>query len=208
MHVTPPLRVRSGTWVIVLDDGNTLTATVVDFGGQDVYHRTHTVLFSKDAVYLVMYKPGTECEAAVRRYMEHITLRSPGAPMVLVETHADEGDDDAAPALDVTRIAADFPSVSPDVMRVSGVTGAGVPALTAAVRAAALTLSHVLQPNVPTTHVSMETLILAMREALKREGAVPVSLLSALIEAAMRELGFTTAAQGACEWGGVRVCVT
>ena len=70
------------------DSGTPLTLNGWDFGGQDVYKPTHQLFFSTPAVYLVVWKPREGQHAgAVEEWIKLVTLRAPGARVLVVATH-------------------------------------------------------------------------------------------------------------------------
>ena len=157
--VTPVTHgIETGTFTI-LDgpDGKPMKATVTDFGGQQQYRRTHPVLFTDKAVYLVVWSPRadqTTTLASVRRYVRQVSTRAPGAPIVLVETHAGEGMASLVSASAWATLHGEHACVmGSGVVRVDGRTGVGVAELTAVVKSAALTLAHVPEREVPARYV-------------------------------------------------------
>ena len=56
---------------------------------QDVYHRTHPILFSNRAVYAVVYAPRADTAASLDGYLQTIHAHAPDAPVIIVRTHAD-----------------------------------------------------------------------------------------------------------------------
>ena len=77
-------------------------------GGQDVYHRTHGIVYNSNAVYCVVWKPRSSTSVSrLRGFLRTIKLRAPGSPVVLVETCADMG----LGGLDVGGLMEEFPEV-------------------------------------------------------------------------------------------------
>jgi internalin A len=65
-----------------------------DFGGQQVYLNTHTMLFSDKTLYLLVWNPRTATDKRVlESYLLNIRSRSKTARVMLVTTHATEMED-------------------------------------------------------------------------------------------------------------------
>lgn len=152
--------IETGTFTVADGpEGEAMTATVTDFGGQAQYRRTHPVLFTNEAVYLVVWSPRADkasALASVRRYVQQVSTRAPGAPIVLVETHAAEGLEPLLSASTWATLCIEYASiVGSGAIHVDGRTGLGVAELQATVKAAAQTLAHVPERNVPSRYAPL-----------------------------------------------------
>src|SRR3990167_4792126 len=72
---------------------NDVTLHTWDFGGQEVYHYTHQLFLSENAVYLVLFRlnePARRSLKQVKFWLDSIVARTRGGAVVmLVATHAD-----------------------------------------------------------------------------------------------------------------------
>lgn len=75
------------------DDKGTDTQVYLDcwdFAGQDLYYTTHQFFLSVRAIYVVMFNLAAPNENNVHYWLKSIRMMSPGAPIILVGTHADQ----------------------------------------------------------------------------------------------------------------------
>ena len=153
--VTPVTHgIETGTFTIADGPGGVdMTGTVTDFGGQAQYRRTHPVLFSSQAVFAVVWSPRsdkTSTIARVEQYVRRVSARAPGAPVVLVETHAESSLASVLDEASVVRLRKTYPCVfGGRAVRVDGRSGKGITELKETLKAAASTLAHVPERDVP-----------------------------------------------------------
>ncbi len=77
---------------------------------QEVYQRTHPVLFSDRALYVVVYSLRAGASVAdLTRHLMNVTVRCKDAPIVVVGTHSDAVGGDAP--LPLAALKARFPLV-------------------------------------------------------------------------------------------------
>jgi internalin A len=90
------------------DAGEDMTIRVWDFGGQEVYRITHQFFFSRQALYLLVWKPreGQE-QNEVEGWLRRIRLRvGPDAQVLIVATHCARNQH---PDLDYPHLQREFP---------------------------------------------------------------------------------------------------
>ena len=104
--------------------GEPLTLNFWDFGGQEVYRITHQFFFSRQALYLLVWKPreGQE-ENALEGWLERIHLRVGDAARVLiVATHCNE----RQPELDYPALEAKYGDILAGHCQVDSADGTGI----------------------------------------------------------------------------------
>jgi internalin A len=116
------------------DLGVDTTVRVWDFGGQEAYRITHQLFFTKDAVYLVVWRPGPGHERSeVEGWLRRIRLRvGQDARALVVATHRSG---DPQPDLDYVHLKRTFPELLAGQVEVDSSTGRGIPELRQAIAA-------------------------------------------------------------------------
>ncbi|KXZ48565.1 hypothetical protein GPECTOR_26g468 [Gonium pectorale] len=153
-----------------------MTFSLWDFGGQDVYYSTHAFFMASRAVYLVMYRSRDDSELdRLQEYMDRIQALAPGAPMVLVGTHAGERTEQGGnfrPKQPPPTLFTAFPSLHREPLFVSSMNGYGVKDLKAVVLQLALR-----QPGVgellPASFIKLRRAVQSKQQTFK-SGAEPV----------------------------------
>lgn len=68
-----------------------LSFSVWDFGGQEVYHTTHSFFLTERSIYLVVFRADRdERESRVAYWLGAIRSHAPNAPIIIVATHLDK----------------------------------------------------------------------------------------------------------------------
>jgi internalin A len=89
-------------------DGVTMRLSVWDFGGQDIYHATHQFFLTGRSLFLLVWNAGEGTDRGRLRYwLETITARAPGAPILIVATYTA----DRAADIDARSLAARYPAI-------------------------------------------------------------------------------------------------
>ena len=112
--------------------GGELTAHVWDFGGQEVYRVTHQLFFSRNALYLVVWKPrdGQE-QNEVEGWLRRIRLRVATAGRAfIVATHCSG---ERQPDLDLPSLKREFGALLGGHFQVDSETGYGIADLRSAI---------------------------------------------------------------------------
>ena len=102
-----------------------MTIRLWDFGGQELYRITHQFFFSKQALFVVVWKPreGQE-QNEVEGWLRRIRLRvGPAARVLIVATHCA---DDNFPDLDYPQMQRQFPEMLVGNFAVDNQTGRGI----------------------------------------------------------------------------------
>jgi internalin A len=85
------------------DHGETLRINIWDFGGQDIYHGTHTLFLRSRAVFLLVWdrdsaqQPGYDADGfhfehfPLAYWLDYIRDASPESPVIVVENKCDDG---------------------------------------------------------------------------------------------------------------------
>ncbi len=116
-----------------------------DFGGQEVYRITHQFFFSRDAVYLLVWKPreGQE-ENALEDWLERIQLRvGTEAKVLIVATHCNQ----RQPELDYPYLESRFGHILVEHFEVDNEDNTGIEALLNEIKSVVTThLKHIGTP--------------------------------------------------------------
>ncbi len=109
----------------ILGSASDISLRFWDFGGQEVYRVTHQFFFSKDAIYLVAWRPREGQEAnAVEEWVRRVKIRSGDrARALIVATFADEG---RQPEIDYSELRTRYGNILTGSLRVDSRTGSGI----------------------------------------------------------------------------------
>ncbi len=121
-----------------------LTLNFWDFGGQEVYRITHQFFFSRQALYLLVWKPreGRE-ENALEDWLERIHLRvGDEAKVIIVATHGHE----RYPELDYPSLQARYPHLLAGHFTVDNLDSWGITELKAHIAQVVAAMEHVGVP--------------------------------------------------------------
>lgn len=73
-----------------LKDKAPISFSVWDFGGQEVYHTTHSLFLSDRSIFLIVYKLTKEdYDSKISYWLNFIKSKAPNSPIILVGTHLD-----------------------------------------------------------------------------------------------------------------------
>ena len=107
-----------------------------DFGGQEIYHATHRFFLTDRSLFLCAFSSREGyVKGQIRTWLQAVTARAPGSPVIIVATHADEH---PAP-LPLAALREEFPMIV-DFVSVDSKTGRGADKLRSAIAAAAASL--------------------------------------------------------------------
>lgn len=115
-----------------------MSLSVWDFGGQDIYHATHQFFLTGRSMFLLVWNARTGVDRTRLRYwLETITARAPGSPVLVVATHTADRPAD----IDLKPLLRNYPQIAGH-FSVDCMSRQGIPPLIAAVteHAAALPL--------------------------------------------------------------------
>jgi internalin A len=103
--------IRFKRWRFELTSGDALV-NIWDFGGQDIYHGTHSLFLTGRAVFLVVWNSDTDFDPtsyhvegrlrfehlSLAYWLEYVRIVSPGSPVIVVQSKCDDGKGHAPPA--------------------------------------------------------------------------------------------------------------
>ncbi|MFN0014277.1 MAG: GTP-binding protein [Saprospiraceae bacterium] len=123
---THGIRIRRAPFV--MDDGDTVTAHLWDFGGQEVMHATHQFFLSRRSIYVLLLNSRNDDQA--EKWLKHAAGLGGRSPVLVVLNKVDEN-----PSFEVNRktLSEKYPQIR-DYFRVSAKSGAGMDALREALR--------------------------------------------------------------------------
>jgi internalin A len=123
---THGIRIRRAPFV--MDDGDTVTAHLWDFGGQEVMHATHQFFLSRRSIYVLLLNSRNDDQA--EKWLKHAAGFGGRSPVLVVLNKVDEN-----PSFEVNRktLSEKYPQIR-DYFRVSAKSGAGMDDLREALR--------------------------------------------------------------------------
>ncbi len=146
-----------------------------DFGGQEIYHGTHRLFMSQDALYLIFWAFDTEEKAEERRHelvywLDYLQNRSLRSPVLLVHTQIDKPEEqDRSQQHEYLRAAYAHPYsryISHFDMRISAKTSEGFEELKQALQnAIRQKLATLLQAEIPLTWAKVREELEAKQQA-------------------------------------------
>ena len=168
--------------------GVSMKLAVWDFGGQEIYHATHQFFLTARSLFLVVWNPNQGYDNSRLRYwLDAVTARAPGAPILLVATHGAQRPAD----LPLNDLRERFPAII-GACTVDSETGAGIEELRAAITKLAATLPLMGSPwpatwaagaaairELPQTHTTLSA-VRALLESHQVAGTDQDEVLAAL----------------------------
>lgn len=123
---THGIRIRQAPFV--MDDGDTVTAHLWDFGGQEVMHATHQFFLSQRSIYVLLLNSRNDDHA--EKWLKLAASFGGRSPVLVVLNKVDEN-----PSFDVNRknLSEKYPQIR-DYFRVSARSGTGIAELREALR--------------------------------------------------------------------------
>lgn len=119
-----------------------MSLSVWDFGGQDIYHATHQFFLTGRSLFLLVWNARTGADRARFRYwLETVTARAPGSPILMVATHTADWPAD----IDLKPLMRDYPQIAGH-LSVDCASREGIAQLIAAVAGQAAALPLMGQP--------------------------------------------------------------
>lgn len=89
--------------------GEVMGLSAWDFGGQDVYHAVHQFFLTGRSLFVLVWNAGEGAERGRLRYwLDIITARAPGAPVLIAATHTADRPAD----IDLAGLRADYPAIA------------------------------------------------------------------------------------------------
>ena len=89
-------------------DDTVMSLSVWDFGGQDIYHATHQFFLTGRSLFLLVWNARSGADRGRFRYwLEMITARAPGSPILVVATHTADWPAD----IDLKPLITDYPQI-------------------------------------------------------------------------------------------------
>ncbi|MFF4415240.1 COR domain-containing protein, partial [Streptosporangium sp. NPDC001559] len=109
-----------------------------DFGGQQIYHATHQFFITDRSLFLLLWNARLGWEQGKLRYwLDIITARAPGSPIILIATHADHNERPVDLPLDELR--QEYPRIA-DSISIDSETCCGIDNLISSIRERATNL--------------------------------------------------------------------
>lgn len=148
---------------------NTVTLSVWDFAGQEIYYTTHQFFLSARAIYLVVWNLAQDEELSkVEFWLQSVKSRVSSAPIVLVGTHLDCLPKDVNVKTVVAKLQSKYKKRFPNIKTiavVSTLTGKNISQLKSDIERIVAQQSH-MGEELPQSYLLLEELV--EKERLKR----------------------------------------